>query len=615
MEFVILTGLSGAGKTRAMHAMEDIGFYCVDNLPPALIPVFYDLCDKSEGIQRRVAVVTDTRGGELFKSFFSALETLKAQNEPYKILFMDASEPVLVNRFQETRRKHPLSEAMQGSLEQAVRLEREMLRPVKEISDYVIDTSNIPAAGLKARISDLFLQNDNDAITVHCISFGFKYGLPLESDLVFDVRCLPNPFYVEELREHTGLEAPVRDYVMNCKETEGFKARFTDMIDYMLPLYIQEGKSRRASPLRGACAVYARSPCRKRHSRHGLAPGYHETIKREGAVFMSFAADCKQELCMIENKRACCLKAECYGLLLFSKCFSARESQMVCENAAVARRVAEAAAVSAGVYAEVRSQLRRKNIGAYAITIPGEAARIQMIRSFGHDENDVNLHIHEENLQKDCCISAFLRGVFLICGTVTDPQKEYHLEFSTPYLHLAEDLVGVLHRVKAAQLSPSIARRKNSYIVYIKESAAIEDFLTLTGAVNSAMNLMQIKMYKETYNNLNRVSNCETANLDKTYSAATKQIAAIALISDKVGLDELPADLREAAVLRLENPEMSLREMGERLSISRSGVNHRLRRILEFAEQLGSPEESLAEQSVFEVEEKLHAENAKTEEL
>ena len=243
MEFVILTGLSGAGKTRAMHAMEDIGFYCVDNLPPALIPVFYDLCDKSEGIQRRVAVVTDTRGGELFKSFFSALETLKAQNEPYKILFMDASEPVLVNRFQETRRKHPLSEAMQGSLEQAVRLEREMLRPVKEVSDYVIDTSNIPAAGLKARISDLFLQNDNDAITVHCISFGFKYGLPLESDLVFDVRCLPNPFYVEELREHTGLEAPVRDYVMNCKETEGFKTRFTDMIDYMLPLYIQEGKS------------------------------------------------------------------------------------------------------------------------------------------------------------------------------------------------------------------------------------------------------------------------------------------------------------------------------------------------------------------------------------
>lgn len=243
MEFVILTGLSGAGKSRAMHAMEDIGFYCVDNLPPTLIPVFYDLCDKSEGIQRRVAVVTDTRGGELFKSFFNATETLKAQNRAYKILFLDASDSILVNRFQETRRKHPLAEAMHGSLEQAVRLEREILRPVKEVSDYVIDTSNIPAARLKSRIADLFLREENDAIAVHCISFGFKNGLPLAADLVFDVRCLPNPFYVKELRPLTGLDAPVRDYVMQSKETIGFKKRFTDMIDYMLPLYVQEGKS------------------------------------------------------------------------------------------------------------------------------------------------------------------------------------------------------------------------------------------------------------------------------------------------------------------------------------------------------------------------------------
>ena len=202
MEFVILTGLSGAGKTRAMHAMEDIGFYCVDNLPPALIPVFYDLCDKSEGIQRRVAVVTDTRGGELFKSFFSALETLKAQNKPYKILFMDASEPVLVNRFQETRRKHPLSEAMQGSLEQAVRL----------------------------------------------------------------------------LREHTGLEAPVRDYVMNCKETEGFKTRFTDMIDYMLPLYIQEGKSQLVIAV-GCTGGHHRSVALAQYMHdHLAANGIHATV-------------------------------------------------------------------------------------------------------------------------------------------------------------------------------------------------------------------------------------------------------------------------------------------------------------------------------------------------
>lgn len=243
MEFVILTGLSGAGKTRAMHAMEDIGFYCVDNLPPALIPVFYDLCANAEGLQRRIAVATDTRGGELFKSFFSALETLKAQNKQYKILFMDAADSVLVNRFQETRRKHPLADTMQGSLEMAVRLERDMLRPVKAVSDYVIDTSSIPVAQLKKHISDIFLQNDNDAIAVHCMSFGFKHGIPLAANMVFDVRCLPNPFYDPELRDLTGLDAPVRDFVMNCPGTEGFKQRFTDMIDYLLPLYVKEGKS------------------------------------------------------------------------------------------------------------------------------------------------------------------------------------------------------------------------------------------------------------------------------------------------------------------------------------------------------------------------------------
>ena len=243
MEFVVVTGLSGAGKTQAMHAMEDIGFFCVDNLPPALIPVFYDLCVKSEDIMGRVAVVTDTRGGELFKSFFTALEALKHDKKPYKILFLDASDNVLVRRFKETRRKHPLSDDLNGSLEQAVKLEREMLKPMRESSDYVIDTSLVSPAQLRSRIAQLFLNSAEDSLAVHCISFGFKYGVPMESDLVFDVRCLPNPFYDENLRPLTGLDAPVRDYVMEKEETKGFVARFTDMVDYLLPLYAKEGKS------------------------------------------------------------------------------------------------------------------------------------------------------------------------------------------------------------------------------------------------------------------------------------------------------------------------------------------------------------------------------------
>ena len=243
MEFVVVTGLSGAGKTQAMHAMEDIGFFCVDNLPPALIPVFYDLCVKSEDIMGRVAVVTDTRGGELFKSFFTAMEALKHDKKPYKILFLDASDNVLVRRFKETRRKRPLSDDLNGSLEQAVKLEREMLKPMRESSDYVIDTSLVSPAQLRSRIAQLFLNSAEDSLAVHCISFGFKYGVPMESDLVFDVRCLPNPFYDENLRPLTGLDAPVRDYVMEKEETKGFVARFTDMVDYLLPLYAKEGKS------------------------------------------------------------------------------------------------------------------------------------------------------------------------------------------------------------------------------------------------------------------------------------------------------------------------------------------------------------------------------------
>ena len=212
----------------------------------------------------------DSKYGMTTEQLFEAFRMLKAKGaENFGIHAFLASNTVTNDYYPKLARI---------LFELAVRLEREMLRPVKEVSDYVIDTSNIPAAGLKARISDLFLQNDNDAITVHCISFGFKYGLPLESDLVFDVRCLPNPFYVEELREHTGLEAPVRDYVMNCKETEGFKTRFTDMIDYMLPLYIQEGKSQLVIAV-GCTGGHHRSVALAQYMHdHLVANGVHATV-------------------------------------------------------------------------------------------------------------------------------------------------------------------------------------------------------------------------------------------------------------------------------------------------------------------------------------------------
>lgn len=165
------------------------------------------------------------------------------EEKPYKLLFLDASDPILVRRFKETRRRHPLSEELGGSLEQAVRLEREMLAPMRESADFVIDTSGYSPAQLKGRVAELFLTSPADSLYVHAISFGFKFGIPMEADLVFDVRCLPNPFYDPELRPKTGLDPDVRDYVMENDECRGFVERYTNMLDYLLPLYRKEGKS------------------------------------------------------------------------------------------------------------------------------------------------------------------------------------------------------------------------------------------------------------------------------------------------------------------------------------------------------------------------------------
>ncbi len=244
MEFIIITGLSGAGKSIAMRNMEDIGYYCVDNIPPMLVPTFYELCEKAtDERMKTVAVVTDIRSGDAFADLFGALDKLRGGEKQYKILFLDARDDVLLRRFKETRRKHPLSDVNKGSTEEAVHLERKILIPVKARADYVIDTSLLSPTQLKERISSLFLGNATLGMTVTCLSFGFKYGLPAEADLVFDVRCLPNPFYIPELKHHTGLEACVYDYVMGFDQSKGYAERMLSLVDYSLPLYLQEGKS------------------------------------------------------------------------------------------------------------------------------------------------------------------------------------------------------------------------------------------------------------------------------------------------------------------------------------------------------------------------------------
>lgn len=244
MEIVIVTGLSGSGKSRVMDALEDIDFFCIDNMPPQLIPKIAEICNDGKNSKlSKVAIAADVRGGDLFFSLDDSLSGLEQNNITYKILFLDCSDNVLVRRYKETRRKHPLDNEKASGTQAAISLEREMLKKVRERADYIIDTSLISPAQLKERVNNLFLGDIRKSMIVNCQSFGFKYGLPTEADLVFDVRCLPNPFYIDELKSKTGLDAPVYDYVMQWPQAQEFEKRLLDMIDYLIPLYIDEGKS------------------------------------------------------------------------------------------------------------------------------------------------------------------------------------------------------------------------------------------------------------------------------------------------------------------------------------------------------------------------------------
>jgi UPF0042 nucleotide-binding protein len=243
MEILIISGLSGSGKSKAASFLEDMGFYIVDNMPAAMILKFAEFCTVSRGRYDRVALVYDVRTASSFTELFQVLDKLKAMEGVCRMLFLDASPEVIIQRYKETRRRHPLGDQV-DSLEEAVHRERELLRPVKERADFVIDTSHISTAQLRSQLLQLFAAGtEKGGMVVTVTSFGFKYGLPLEADLVFDVRFLPNPFYIEELRPQTGLDSPVSDYVFSFQQSQGYLQRLENLLVFSLPLYAEEGKT------------------------------------------------------------------------------------------------------------------------------------------------------------------------------------------------------------------------------------------------------------------------------------------------------------------------------------------------------------------------------------
>ncbi|WP_366923822.1 RNase adapter RapZ [Metallumcola ferriviriculae] len=241
MQLVIVTGLSGAGKTQAVRALEDLGYFCVDNMPPNLISRFAELFRENEGEIQKVALVMDIRGGKFFESVFEALTFLDAHNHNYEILFLEASEEVLVKRFKETRRRHPLS--TQGRILDGIIEERKRLQDLRGRASKVIDTSDLNVHQLKEQVVDLYGDSKDNRMVVTLMSFGFKYGIPLDADLVMDVRFLPNPHYEPHLRNFTGHDQKVQEYVLESPVTRIFLEKFEGMLAFLLPYYVQEGKS------------------------------------------------------------------------------------------------------------------------------------------------------------------------------------------------------------------------------------------------------------------------------------------------------------------------------------------------------------------------------------
>ena len=242
MRFIIITGISGAGKSMVAKYLEDAGFFCIDNLPPLLMPKISEIFRQSYGKMDKIAFVIDIRGGELLNDFFPGLEELKQAGHTYEILFMEASDRVVIKRYKETRRAHPL--AQEGRLLRGIIEERRVLQKIKDKADYVIDTSNLTPRQLKEEITNIIGENKNyTGLIINLISFGFKYSIPIECDLVFDVRFIPNPFYIESMKRLSGKNDAVRNYVLEMKETQDFLDKLTDMLDFLIPNYIKEGKS------------------------------------------------------------------------------------------------------------------------------------------------------------------------------------------------------------------------------------------------------------------------------------------------------------------------------------------------------------------------------------
>lgn len=302
---------------------------------------------------------------------------------------------------------------------------------------------------------------------------------------------------------------------------------------------------------------------------------------------MSFSSEIKHELCMLDDLKPCCKVAQIYGLSLFGCYFFDSKVYVKSENKEICELFAQLSAEYMGFIADINSYYRNKNKLVYCANLAYERDNLTFIKKFGHKSDEINLKINKINFKDENCIKAFIRGAFLSCSSVTDPNIEYRIEFKTKYLKLSEQFINLIKSIEALNISPKISNKKGYFIVYIKGAEAVSDVLTFLGAHNSVMNFIQVKILKEIRNNINRTNNFETANIDRTVKASVKQLNAIKIIDERKGLNFLDEPLKKVAKVRMENPQSSLNELCKFIpGITKSGLNHRLNKIVSISEKL-----------------------------
>lgn len=596
-DIVIITGMSGSGRTQAMHVFEDMGYFCIDNLPPSLVLQLAQLVGINTGVGRHLAVTCDLRSQGLFDELLDVIVSLEAHEMTCKVVYLEASDEVLMRRYNENRRRHPLAKPGESTAD-AIQRERVQLRKVRDRADMIIDTSRLRVSALRTRLRLAFSElTDQQLMDVQVFSFGFKHGMPVEADIMIDVRFLPNPFYDPEMRTMTGLDEKVSTFVLEHPKTKEFLTAWYQLLDAVMPGYVAEGKPQlsiaigctggqhRSVAIAEATARYLeRQQYHVSISHRDLARANTTDLGRNGC--MSFTAEVRDELSRCEPTCEYCDLATLAALVRVCGTLSITgpgryRLTVATETGAVARTMLGLTHKILKLRTEftVRRSVLHK-VRNYLITLPDQPGLDKALVLLGILDRRGGLvrGIPRHVVARPCCRLAYIRGALIAGGFVADPRGDFHLEIAVQGEEFADALAELIGQIG---VNARVNRRKSTFAVYVKSARDIRALLEAVGAQRSVDVLEDARAMKSVKNEVNRKVNAELANQTRSAGAAQHQLELIAEVERRGLRGTLPRALEDFCALREAYPDLSLRDLGEVSDppLSKSALYHRVLRL------------------------------------